>query len=252
MQLKNPLFKNMEANDYGYEDTSCATVRGVFGKTLILVGIAILGAVLAIAFMYNLTEDNISTFFGVLVLSLIVSLVAGLIATFSIRLCPIFSVIYAIAEGFLLGVISLIVEIYYPGVAICAVIATFAVTLVMGVLYFTGIIKVGKKFKAFVLTALIGLLLAGVVSAILGAMGFMGMHDALYGDSPLAWIIAVFAVIIASLSLCIDFDYAANLADGGADKKYEWKAGFVLTTSIIYLYMRLLELFVRIAAASKK
>ena len=253
MQLRNPLFKNME-NDgaYDYEKSDCATVKGVFGKTLILVGVAILAAVLAIAFMYNLTEDNIGQFIGLLIGSLFVALIAGLIATFSVTLCPIFSFIYAAAEGFLLGVISLLVELYYPGVAICAVIATFAVTLVMGVLYFTGVIKVGHKLKAFVLTGLIALVLASVISAILAAAGFMGMHDALYGDSPLAWIVAVFGVIIASLSLCLDFDYAANLADGGAPKKYEWKAGFVLTSSIIYLYLRLLELFIRIAAASKK
>lgn len=252
MQLRNPLFKNMESNDYGYEGSSCVTVHGVFGKTLFLVGVTILAAVLAIVFMYNLTEDNIGTFVGLLIGSIFVAFIAGLIATFSVTLCPVFSVIYALAEGFMLGVVSLIAELYYPGVAICAVIATFAVTLVMGILYFTGVIKVGHKLKAFVLTGLIALLLAGATSAILAAVGFKGMQDALYGDTPLAWIVCIFGVLIASLSLCLDFDYAANLADGGADKKYEWKAGFVLTSSIIYLYLRLLELFIRIAAASKK
>ena len=251
MQLRNPLFKNMD-NDYGYEQSDCATVHGVFGKTLFLLGVVIISAILAIAFMYNLTEDNIGTFIGLLLLSIVVSLISGLIATFSVRLCPVFSVIYALAEGFMLGVISLLVELYYPGVAICAVIATFAVTLVMGVLYFTGIIKVNKKFKAFILTALIAIILASVISAILAAVGFKQMEEVLYGSGPIAWIVSIFCVIIASLSLCIDFDYAANLVEGGAPKKYEWKAGFCLTTSIIYLYLRLLELFIRIAAASKK
>ena len=236
MQLRNPLFKNMD-NDYGYEQSDCATVHGVFGKTLFLLGVVIISAILAIAFMYNLTEDNIGTFIGLLLVSIVVSLISGLIATFSVRLCPVFSVIYALAEGFMLGVISLLVELYYPGVAICAVIATFAVN---------------KKFKAFILTALIAIILASVISAILAAVGFKQMEEVLYGSGPIAWIVSIFCVIIASLSLCIDFDYAANLADGGAPKKYEWKAGFCLTTSIIYLYLRLLELFIRIAAASKK
>ena len=251
MQLRNPLFRNMD-NDYGYEQSEGVTVHGVFGKTLLLLGVVVISAILAIVFMYNLTEDNLMTFVGVLLVSIVVALIAGLIASLSVTLCPIFSIIYALAEGFMLGVVSLICELYYPGVAICAVIATVAVTLVMGVLYFTGIIKVGHKFKAFVLTALIGLLLASVTSAILAAVGFKGMEEALYGSGPLAWIVCIFGVIIASLSLCIDYDYAANLAEGGAPKKYEWKAGFVLTASIIYLYLRLLELFIRIAAASKK
>ena len=122
----------------------------------------------------------------------------------------------------------------------------------MGVLYFTGIVKVNRKFKAFILTALIGIVLASVISAILAAVGFKEMQDALYGSGPLAWFVSIFCVIIAALSLLIDFDYAARLAEGGSPKKYEWKAAFCLTTSIIYLYLRLLELFARIAAASKK
>ena len=251
MQLRNPLFRNMD-NDYGYENEDACTVHGVFGKTLILVGIAVIAAILAIAFMYNLTEDNLTTFIGLLVLSLFVALISGIVATFSVRLCPVFSVIYSLSEGFMLGVISLLFELYYPGVAICAVIATFAVTFTMGVLYFTGIVKVNRKFKAFILTALIGIVLASVISAILAAVGFKEMQDALYGSGPLAWFVSIFCVIIAALSLLIDFDYAARLAEGGSPKKYEWKAAFCLTTSIIYLYLRLLELFARIAAASKK
>ena len=251
MQLRNPLFKNMD-NTYDYEKTDCATLHGIFGKTLFLVGVTILAAVLAMVFMYNLTEDNIVTFIGLLIGSIIVALIAGLIASFSVTLCPVFSVIYALAEGFMLGVISLICELYYPGVAICAVIATFVVTLVMGVLYFTGIVKVGKKLKAFVITALIALVLAGGISAILAACGFKGMEEALYGSGPIAWLVCIFGVLIATLLLLIDFDYAANLAEGGSQKKYECKASFALTTSIIYLYLRLLDLFCRIAAASKK
>ena len=252
MELRNPLFKNLD-NCYDSEEemTNCASVHGTFGKTLILLGVTILSAVLAIVFMYNLTEDNVGTFFGLLVVSLIVALVSGLIATFSVNLCPVFSFIYAIAEGFMLGVISLFCELYFPGIAITAVIATFAVTLIMGILYFTGIIKVGRKFKAFILTAFIAIILSSIAIMIMDACGFRGIHE-LLDQGPLGWIIDIVIVIIAALSLCIDFDYAARLADSQAEKKYEWKAAFCLTTSIIYLYLRILELLIRIAAASKK
>lgn len=247
---RNPTFRSM---DKGFDDVSesSATVMGVFGKTLILIGVAILGAVLAIAFLYKLNEDNLDTFIGLLFGSMIAAVVAALVASFSVRLCPIFSFIYAISEGFLLGVISLLVELYYPGVAICAVIATFATTLVMGVLYFTGIIKVNHKFKAFILGSLIAIVLASLVSFILAKCGFQQMENLLYGDGIVGWLVSIFVVIIAALSLCIDFDYAANLADSGAPKKYEWKAAYCLTVGIIYLYIRLLDLFIRIKGSSK-
>lgn len=250
---KNPSFKSMEKGfDEEYANEKATTVHGVFGKTLFLVGIAILGAVLAIVFLYNLTEDNVGTFIGLLFGSLIVALITGLIANFSLTLCPICSILYSISYGFALGTISLFVELYYPGVAICAVIATFATTLVMGVLYFTGVIKVNAKFKAFIITSLIAMFLTSLIAFILAKCGFAQMENLLYGDGIVGWIVSIFGVLIAALSLCIDFDYAANLADGEAPKKYEWKAAFCLTVGVIYLYIRLLDLFIRIAAASKK
>ena len=154
--------------------------------------------------------------------------------------------------GFMLGVISLIVELYYPGVAISALIATFGVTIVMGILYFTGVIKVNHKFKAFIIASLIGILVTSLISFALAMAGFGQMDELLHGDGVIGWLVSIFVVIIAALSLCIDFDYAANIADMEAPKKYEWRAAFGLTVGIIYLYIRLLDLFLRIAAASKK
>ena len=253
MELRNPLFKNMDrVGDYE-SDEACATVHGTFGKTIILLLVTVAAAIGAIAFMYNLNEQNVGTFVGLLFASIIVALISGLIATFSVRLCPVFSFIYAISEGFMLGFISLLCDLAYPGVALIAVILTFVVTFVMGILYFTGIIKVGHKFKAFILTSFIAIILGSIILAILAALDVPGMKDILYNpNNPIGWVIDIFVAIIAALSLCLDFDYAARLADNGAEKKYEWKAAFCLTTSILYLYLRILELVVRIAAASKK
>ena len=256
MELRNPLFKNLEKDSsYVDDNTSCATVHGTFGKTLILILVTIAAAIAAIAFLYSMinepTDDKIGTFVILLIVSVIVALVSGLIATFSVRLCPVFSFIYAISEGFMLGVISAFCDLAYPGVALVAVVLTFVVTFVMGILYFTGIIKVGRKFKAFILTAFIAIILSSIAIMIMDACGFRGIHE-LLDQGPLGWIIDIVIVIIAALSLCIDFDYAARLADSQAEKKYEWKAAFCLTTSIIYLYLRILELLIRIAAASKK
>ena len=253
MELRNPLFKNLERDSEYADTTNCATIHGTFGKTLILILVTIASAIAAILFMNGMTEDDLGTFVVLLLVCAIVAFVAGLIATLSVRLCPVFSFIYAVAEGFLLGVISLICDLAYPGVALVAVVLTFVVTLIMGVLYFSGIIKVGHKFKAFILTAFISIFVGSIILVILAACNVPGMRDILYEPSnPIGWIIDVFVAIIAALSLCLDFDYAARLADSQAEKKYEWKAAFCLTTSIIYLYLRILEICIRVAAMAKK
>lgn len=253
---RNPLFKSIEKDQElagDYDRSSCATLHGIFGKTILLVFVAIAAAALAIGMMYNLTEDNIGTFAGALIASMIVAVISGLIANFSVRLCPVFSFIYAISEGFLLGVVSLLCDLLYPGVALVALVCTFVVTLIMGILYFTGLVKVGHKLRTFVFVALISLFVGSITLGILAACNVNGMRDILYDiNNPIGWIIDIVLVLIATLVLLIDFDYAAQLADSEAEKKYEWKAAFALTTAIIYLYVRILEVLIRIAAASKK
>ena len=252
---RNPMFRTIEKDQsYGYERESSCTIHGIFGKTLLLLLLAVAGAAISIVMLNGVTdEDHLMTFVGALIGAMIVALIAGLIANFSRRLCPIFSPIYAIAEGFMLGFISLIVDIYYPGVALTAIVCTFVVTFVMGLLYFTGIVKVGHKFKTFLIVALISLILGSIILAVLAALNVPGMRDILYDvHNPIGWAIDIILVLFAALSLLIDFDYAAELADSEADKKYEWHAAHCLAVGVMYLYVRILELLIRIAAASKK
>ena len=252
LSLRNPMFKSFENSDSYYEDSASCTLPGIFGKTLLLVLVALAGAVAAIAFLFRLTDENIGTFLILLVVSSITALVSCLIARFSVTLCPVFSFIYCISEGFLLGVISLIVDLYYGGVAITALIATVVVTITLGILYFTGIVKVGHKLKAFVIACLIGMVVLALVNIILNATGFTGAGEVIYGSTPLGWAISIIAVLFACALLLFDFDYCADMVERELDKKYEWRAAFILTVGIIYLYLKILEILVKIAAASKK
>ena len=252
---RSPIFRSIEKDQsYAYENERACTIHGIFGKTILLLVIAIAGAAVAIAMMYNITdEDHLVTFAGILIGAVIASLISGLIANFSIRLCPIFSIIYSISEGFLLGTVSLIADIYYPGIAVTALVCTFVVTFIMGILYFTGIVKVGAKFKAFMITALISIVIGSLILWILAACNVRGMQDILYDvHNPIGWIIVIVLVLFAALMLLIDFDYAANLAEEETDKKYEWRAAYALALGVMYLYVRILDLLIRIAAASKK
>lgn len=246
------MFKSFDKSDSYYGNEAACTLPGIFGKTLLLVLVTVLGAVAAIAFLFRLTDENIGTFLVLLFVSMITAFVSGLIARFSFTLCPVFSFIYCAAEGFLLGVISLIVDLYYGGVAITALIATIVVTITLGILYFTGIVKVGKKLKAFVITCLIGMIVLALVNIILNAAGFTGAGEVIYGSTPLGWAVSIIAVLFACALLLFDFDYCADCVDRELDKKYEWRAAFILTVGIIYLYLKILEILIKIAAASKK
>lgn len=45
-----------------------------------------------------------------------------------------------------------------------------------------------------------------------------------------------------------DLQSAEAMVTGGIDKRYEWNVAFAIVTTLIYIYLEILELLVRIAA----
>jgi uncharacterized YccA/Bax inhibitor family protein len=57
---------------------------------------------------------------------------------------------------------------------------------------------------------------------------------------------SVFVVFIAALNLVLDFDFIESGASSGAPKFMEWYAAFGLMVTLIWLYLEMLRLLVKI------
>ena len=69
------------------------------------------------------------------------------------------------------------------------------------------------------------------------------------------WVqLAISAVMIlwASFMILVDLNNMKRLVEYNADKKYEWLAAFSLVTTLIWLYLEILELLAKIALIAKK
>ena len=75
--------------------------------------------------------------------------------------------IYALAEGFFVGVISKFYEGEQDGIVLQAVGATLATFVVMLVLYRTNIIKVTDRFRRIVIGATLGIMVLYLVSFVI-------------------------------------------------------------------------------------
>ena len=62
---------------------------------------------------------------------------------------------------------------------------------------------------------------------------------------PLGIVFAFLGVALACLLVIDDFDHIVTTVNYGLSKKYEWTASYGLMISIIYLYLRVLELIFR-------
>ena len=151
--------------------------------------------------------------------------------------------IYSLLEGLALGGLSAVIELRYPGIAIEAVGLTFGTLFVMLFLYRTGIIKVTQKFALGVVAATGGIALFYLAEIVLG---IFGIHfTTINGNGFIGIAFSLFVVAIASLNLVLDFDFVEQGVTSGVPKYMEWYAAFGIMVTLVWLYLEILRLLVK-------
>lgn len=221
-----------------------SSAQGVSIKTLILIGITLISALIGI---YIIGPIGVMSIYIPII---IVDFVILLIMSFNPRSAKVLSIPYAILEGLMVGAIAGLLEIALPGyglsIAGTAFIMTIIIFLSASLLYLKGVIRVTNRFRKFMFTALLGLLLSGII---LGIMSIFSPAVAYtFSQGPVAFIVAIVYVVIASLYVVISLDNAYAIVDSGLEKTYEWYAAFGILINIIWLYYEVLRLIIIILA----
>lgn len=227
LRSSNPVLRSAERNIL-VSDTA-VTYSGVAFKTVFLVLVTAIVGFFTIA---NLDQVSIPLLIG----SMIVGFISVLIGMRSVRLAPLFAIIYAMSEGVILGFITIIFEFYYPGIALTAISTTLIVLMIMMLLYSTNIIKVNQRFASFMVVSLISIIFMSIFLLIFGFEG------------PLYIGVCILSTVIAALYLFMDFEHIKNCVESGADTRYGWILSLGLMVSLIWLYveiLRLLAIFAR-------
>jgi uncharacterized YccA/Bax inhibitor family protein len=148
--------------------------------------------------------------------------------------------IYALLEGLVVGGLSAIFEVAYPGIVVQAVGLTFGVMAAMLLAYRSGLIQATEKFKLGVVAATGGIALLYLVSMVMSMFGkpIGFIHE----GGTFGIVFSLFVVVIAALNLVLDFDLIKQGAEQGAPKRMEWYGAFALTVTLIWLYLEILRL----------
>jgi len=234
-----------------------ATVAGVINKTSMPVAIAAAAGIAGYALLPNVPS--------VMWISAIAAFGICLGAAFLLagkpQLSPVVAPIYAVVEGVFLGALTAALdnmlasmEASVPGgLALQAVVITIGLTLAMLVLYATGIIKPTKTFMAVVGTLAGGVFIMYGLMFVLMLFGiqlpFVSLGSAMQGGTA-AWIglgINVVILIIAALTLVIDFKLVEDRVNAGSPQYMEWYGGFALLVTIAWIYYEAVKLSFRVA-----
>jgi uncharacterized YccA/Bax inhibitor family protein len=140
----------------------------------------------------------------------------------------------------LLGAISEVFELIYPGIVIQAIIGTMGVFVGMLVVYKTGAIRVTPRLQRWVIGAGIGVVVLMLVNLVAGFFteGGLGLRD----GGPLAIGFSLLVIGIAAFFLLLDFDMIDQAIRRGAPEKFAWYAAFGLLVTLIWLYLEILRL----------
>ena len=214
------------------------TINGTINKTAMMLALVVITATYTWG---KFTEtQNPATIMPLVWTGAIGGLIFCLITVFKTEWAAFTAPIYALLEGFLVGGLSAVFNVAYPGVVVQAVGLTFGVMAVMLLAYRSGLIQATEKFKVGVIAATGGIALLYLVSWGLSMFGkpIGFIHD----SGTFGILFSLFVVVIAALNLILDFDIIKQGVDKGAPKYMEWYGAFALTVTLVWLYLEILRL----------
>ena len=249
MKTSNPAlgestFRNLSGSQYGggyggYIDAAARmTLSGTVNKTGILLVCAL--ATAAWTWYRFLTSRDLGEIAPLLLVGALGGFICAMVTVFKKEWSPVTAPIYALLEGLVLGGISAITELRYPGIAIQAVGLTFGTLFVLLLAYSSRLIRVTQKFRLGVVAATGGIMVFYLVQMLLGFFGIRFL--AINGSGMLGIGISLFICAIAALNLVLDFDFIERGVDYGAPKYMEWYGAFGIMVTLVWLYLEILRL----------
>ncbi|NPC45227.1 Bax inhibitor-1/YccA family protein [Nocardioides sp. zg-1230] len=153
---------------------------------------------------------------------------------------PALVLAFAAVEGVALGAISKVFDAQFgDGIVTQAVLGTFAAFVGTLAAYKFFDIKVGAKFRTFVIAGMFGMVGLGLLSIVLS---FFGIQTGLFGFGALGLVMAIAGLVLGVFMLILDFDFVENGVAAGLPERESWRAAFALTVSLVWIYTNLLRI----------
>jgi uncharacterized YccA/Bax inhibitor family protein len=256
MASTNPIFRNFPSDYLPPDDdapgTGGTTLSGVFLRTATVLLLFACSMTCSWLEANALQHQDKSRGLPLLVLTLLSVLGgAGLVWITVLKnwLSPITAPAYAILQGIVVGVLSVGIDIRYPGIAIRAVGLTMVICFCLLTAYRLRLIRVTESFSKKLSVALVGVIAYYVISF---AIGFLWKRTALQAFGGVFGIVAsLIIMIIAGMSFISSFDFVARISDKKHPPFVEWLAAMGLLITLVWLYLEVLDLLSRFEKDSK-
>lgn len=249
MRTSNIVFRKLRRMEGYTYDT--ATISGVSIKSTILLLITLVSACLSIIFLSALSVQSMLLY----ALATIATVVLQLIIVFKPTSAKNLSIPYAICEGLIIGVICDLMELALPGEGFAlaggALMITIGIVLAACILYSHAGLRAKSGFIKFFIILLLGFSIASAFFSLTALIIRLTTGISLwsiYLGSSLSIAVSFIMEVVASIYVFITIQQTNEIVNQGIDKNYEWYAAFGIAITVIWLFLEILELLLKIAA----
>ena len=235
-------------------ETDAATYGGIAKKAVYFAALTILIAIVCeVALWYGLLNINttdvdtlarVLMYFGIgLIVASVVMIVCSIVIAFAPKATKVCGTIYSVIQGAFLGLLAGMVDLFIPFASLAALLGTVIMFVFCLLLNKSGVRVKGSVFRV-VLAAFVSFIVIELL--VLGLSYLTGMGSTLFN-----WVqvlACLFCIVFACITILWDLQNIHYLVENGADKRYEWPVAFALVTSLVYLYIEILELLMRLVA----
>jgi uncharacterized YccA/Bax inhibitor family protein len=270
MQSSNPVFTRSEGfngrNQTGYASfeqstydgpvthtgagTGRMTLDSVIQKTGLTLGVVVIAAAATwilsgdlfrtTSFGVEVNDDVASRLYTLSIVGALGGFALSMVNSFKKVVSPALVIAYAAFQGVAVGAFSKVMEAQFgDGLVVGAVLGTVAAVGGTLAAYKVFDIKVGNKFRTWVLGMMFGFVAVTMLDFVLSIfdkqIGFNGFGG-------LGLVMSVVGLAIGVLMLILDFDFVERGIAAGLPERESWRAAFGLTVTIVWIYIEILRI----------
>ncbi len=217
------------------------TVDSVVQKSALTIGTVIVTAMATWILSGDLRDaEAVGTLYLAAMVGSLGAFALSMVNSFKRVVSPGLVLAFAALEGVALGALSKIFDgVFGDGVVSGAVFGTFAAFAGTLAAYKVLNIKVGAKFRTFVMAAVFGMVGLSLISLVLS---MFGVQTGLFGLGTLGMLTAIAGLVLGVFMLILDFDFVEQGVANRIPERESWRAAFAMTVSLVWIYTNLLRL----------
>lgn len=234
-----------------WSNAAVMSVSGTAVKTMILLGLVLLTG----GYSFYQTMEAFQSTGGDVVASLQqVQVLAGvgltsasvscLVMCFAPSWSPVLAPVYALGKGLALGLISGLAETRFHGIVAQAVLLSLSVLGLMLFLYANGTLRTTPALTKGILVCTFAVFVVYLVSFVMNLFGMQMPY--IHGNGTIGIGFSLLVVGLAAFNFILDFDAIEQGAQNGAPKYMEWYCGFGLLVTLLWLYVEILRLLMKL------